>query len=102
VGVSQMCDRDLGLGNLSLFETEFLWVPLAILELIMKTRLASNSQRSTLLYLLSAGIKRGNYYHYASHSIILKNSQRYHFFCMVILVLKIILFVVFAWLIFVK
>lgn len=33
------------------------YVGLAVLELTMQTKLASNSQRSTYLYLLGAGIK---------------------------------------------
>jgi hypothetical protein len=39
-----------------LFETGFLSVALAFLELTMWTRLAQNSQRSTSLYLLKAGM----------------------------------------------
>lgn len=38
------------------------YVGLAVLELTMQTKLASNSQRSTYLYLLGAGIKGMNHY----------------------------------------
>ena len=42
---------------LFLFKPCFLYVVLVVLELSLSTRLASDSQRSTFLFLLSAGIK---------------------------------------------
>jgi hypothetical protein len=47
------------------FETEFCDVALDVLELTLKTRLTSNSQRSSCLCLLSAGIKGVHYHHLA-------------------------------------
>lgn len=48
------------------FLRQFISVALAVLEPALKTRLASNSQRSTCLCLLNAGIK-GLCHHYLAN-----------------------------------
>lgn len=44
------------------FETRFCFVTLVVLELAVSTRLASDTQKSTCLGLLSAKIKDGHHY----------------------------------------